>query len=76
MKAENNLDKHDLLVIPQAKITQPAPHLTPQQSTKVTQAWKDYGNTSNPSFEQTWTVAIAHIVDGVPAITTTMLIPA
>lgn len=76
MKAVNNLDKHDLLVIPQAKITQPAPHLTPQQAIKATQAWQDYGNTPNPSFEQTWTVAIAHIVDGAPAITTTMLIPA
>lgn len=76
MKAVNSKDKpYDLLVIPQAGITQPAPHLTPQQATKVTKAWRDYGNTPNQSFEHTWTVAVAHIVDGAPTITTTMHIP-
>lgn len=77
MKVVNSLaDTYDLLVIPQAGIAQPAPHLTPQQATKVTKAWRDYGTTPNPSFEQTWTVAIAHIVDGDLKVTTTMLIPA
>lgn len=77
MKAVDSLAKpHDLLVIPQAKIAQPAPHLTPQQATNATQAWRNYGNTPNPSFEQTWTVAVAHIVDGDLQVTTTMRIPA
>jgi hypothetical protein len=77
MKAVDSLAKpHDLLVIPQAKIVQPAPHLTPQQAAKATQAWRNYGNTPNPSFEQTWTIAIAHIVDGDLQVTTTMRIPA
>lgn len=77
MKAANTKDKpYDLLVIPQAKITQPAPHLTPTQAQQATQAWRDYGNTPNPSFEQTWTIAIAHIVDGDLKVTTTMRIPA
>ena len=77
MKVVNSLaDTYDLLVIPQAGITQPAPHLTPTQASEATQAWRDYGNTPNPSFEHTWTIAVAHIVDGAPTITTTMLIPA
>ena len=77
MKAVKSLaETYDLLVIPQAKITHPAPHLTPTQAQQATQAWRDYGNIPNPSFEQTWTVAIAHIVDGDLKVTTTMRIPA
>ena len=77
MKAANTKDKpYDLLVIPQARITQPAPHLTPTQAQQAAQAWRDYGNTPNPSFEQTWTIAIAHIVDGAPTITATLRVPA
>lgn len=77
MKVVNSLaDTYDLLVIPQAGITQPAPHLTPTQASEAAQAWRNYGNIPTRSFEQTWTVAIAHIVDGAPTITTTMRIPA
>ncbi len=76
MRAVNALDKYDLLVIPQAKITQPAPHLTPSQAQQATQAWRKYGTETNPSFEQTWTVAVAHIVDGAPTITATLRVPA
>lgn len=77
MKVVNSLaDTYDLLVIPQAGITQPAPHLTPTQASEAAQAWHNYGNTPTPSFEHVWTVAVAHIVDGAPTITTTMRIPA
>lgn len=77
MKVVNSLvDTYDLLVIPQAGITQPAPHLTPNQAQQAAQAWRNYGSETNLSFEHTWTVAIAHIVNGDLKITTTMLIPA
>ncbi len=77
MKVVNSLvDTYDLLVIPQAGITQPAPHLTPTQAQHATKAWRDYGTETNLSFEHTWTVAVAHIIDGDLKITTTMLIPA
>lgn len=71
--SQNN--HYDLLVIPQARTIMPAPHLSPDEAKAAEHAWHRFGNTSNTTFEQTWKVAIAHIKDDGPHITSQLTIP-
>lgn len=70
---ENN---YDLLIIPQAGATIPGKHLTEQEANDAVAAWRDYGNkTPHSNTTATWKVAVAHIINGQPTITSTLTIP-
>ena len=71
----SNNNNYDLLVIPQTRTITPAPHLTPHEAKAAEHAWHRFGNTSNTTFEQTWKIAIAHIKDDGPHITSQLTIP-
>lgn len=64
----------DLLVIPQVGTAIPGDHLTPQEADDVKKAWTDYG-IRTVAIRTTWDIAIAHIIDGQPAITARLTIP-
>lgn len=66
----------DLLILPQAGAIIPGQHLTPEQAEQAKKDWNDYGNTPTESNTRTvWNIAVAHILNGQPTITSTLTIP-
>lgn len=67
---------NDLLIIPQAKAAIPNENLAPADQNAVVAAWETYGTTTEHSnTEATWKVAICHIRNAAPRITTVLTIP-
>lgn len=64
----------DLVILPQAHTTIPADHLTPQEQTAVTQAWKNYTPHQHPRTDG-WTAHIIHIINGQPTTTAIITLP-
>ena len=62
----------DLLVIPQTGSQIPGDHLTPQEADDVRTAWANY-DAPGP---RAWNIAIAHIINGEPRITSRVTLPA
>lgn len=65
----------DLTIIPQANIIIPGQHLNKIDQEHAKDDWAAYGNTSRPTTNDTWTVAVAHFKDGLLTTTSTLEIP-
>ena len=64
----------DLVVIPQAGTLMPGEHLSENDRAEVLQTWRDWGSTPiHPSRD--YRVAVCHIIDGQPRVTTTLTLP-
>lgn len=75
MTTETQGDHFDLLVIPQLDHQTPAPHLTAAQFEQARNDWAHYESPPPNTASDTWTVALAHLIDGKPHITATIRIP-